>query len=47
MPDVECVLGMLQGAGFKYFSAPRYMIDGRLLLIVSKKGTSILNLKAV
>ena len=47
VPDTECVFGMLRTAGFKYFSAPNYLRENRLLLIASKKADSILELQAL
>lgn len=47
VPDTECVLGMLRTAGFKHFSAPRYLGKERLMLIASKRSDSILNLQAL
>lgn len=47
VPDTECVMGMLRTAGFKYFSAPIYMAETRVLLLASKKSHSILDLQAL
>lgn len=47
VPDTECVLGMLRVAGFKYFSPPVYLIEGRMMLVASKKSDSILDLQAL
>ncbi len=47
VPDTECVLGMLRTAGFKYFSAPCYLTESRLLLLASKASQSTLNLQAL
>lgn len=44
VPDSECVRGMLRTAGFKYFSKPFYIIEGRMLMVASKKEDTILNL---
>ncbi|MBI5033446.1 MAG: DUF1698 domain-containing protein [Chloroflexi bacterium] len=47
VPDTECVIGMLRTAGFKYFSAPVYVMERRLILIASKKSDSRFNLRAL
>jgi tRNA (mo5U34)-methyltransferase len=47
VPDTECVLGMLRTAGFRYFSAPYYLQENRLLLVASKKNDSILDFQAL
>jgi tRNA (mo5U34)-methyltransferase len=47
VPDVECVLGMLRTAGFRYFSAPCLLSPSRLLLLASKRADSVLNLHAL
>ena len=44
VPDTECVKGMLRTAGFKYFSAPHYLTETRLLLLASKKSNTLLEL---
>lgn len=47
IPDAECVLGMLRTAGFKYFSAPVYVQENRLLVAASKRDPSLLDVRAV
>jgi len=44
VPDLECVLGMLRTAGFRYFSTPSYPLEGRLLLAASKHASSLVRL---
>lgn len=47
IPDTECVLGMLRTAGFKHFSKPCDLSEGRMLLVASKQSDSILDLQAL
>lgn len=47
IPDIEALMGMMRTAGFKYFSEPIYHMEGRVLLVASKRHDSAFRLDAL